>query len=321
LNTEKDEKTKCIGDVACRHALPFVSVIIATYEREELLCNTLEAIVAQTYPCFEIIVVDQTPAHLPSTQQCLDLLRESGKLSLFFLDEPSLPAARNFGIRKAYGHIILFVDDDVDPSPDLILAHASQYTSPEIIGVAGRRTFPTGSNIVEEESPVGALETNADHISNFSSTQQFPDVNWASGCNMSFRKSALIEAGGFDTRFGHSAVYEDVDICYRLRDHGHRIVFSPDAHLVHLIAPHGGCRNRMRSPQYYYGYFHNSLLFALKNLRRRDLPTVLVSRFLMSLALARQNSDLQFPFVFMRAATGAFWSYFRQSAAYSEVDK
>ena len=290
---------------------PFISIVLATYRREEMLCRTLEALIEQPYPHFEVIVVDQSHEHLPPTKEFLQKLADCGKIRLYTLSKPSLPGARNYGISKAKGEIILFVDDDVDPSPNLLTAHASQYTSPEIGGVAGRRTYPPDSQLYEDDSPIGTIKLNTDHISNFSSNLPLDSVDWASGCNMSFRKSALVEIGGFDVNFIGSAVYEDVDVCYRLRNQGHRIVFSPEAHLVPLVAPSGGCGNRTRNSTYYYSFFHNSLLFTLKNLPMWRWPVVFVSRFFMSLALTRQTGTLQSPLLFVRGMLRAFNLYLR----------
>ena len=45
--------------------LPLISVIIPTYNREQVLRETLAEVLQQTYPNFEVLVVDQTPTHEP----------------------------------------------------------------------------------------------------------------------------------------------------------------------------------------------------------------------------------------------------------------
>ena len=145
---------------------PSVSVVIASYKREQMLCQTLDRLLQQTYRDYEIIVVDQTLDHLPETQEYLDRLR-SDSLIRYYLQRPSLPEARNTGVRKARGDIVIFLDDDVIPDPDLIGHHARTYEEPAVGGVAGQRIIP---GLEEPLEPVGLIDGWGRHISNFSST-------------------------------------------------------------------------------------------------------------------------------------------------------
>ncbi|MCG8351943.1 MAG: glycosyltransferase, partial [Chloroflexales bacterium] len=255
--------------------------------------------------------VDQTSAHEPKTTIQLNALIQAGAIRYFHLDQPSLPNARNFGTQQARGELVLFVDDDIIPGPNLIAAHAAAYNAPDIGGVAGRRTFPVEPMPPEPSTPVGVIARNSTHVSNFSATAPQHAVEWASGCNMSFRRRLIAEAGGFDTMFGGSATYEDVDFCFRLRRYGYRIVFAPQAHLVHLQQVAGGCGSRRRSPRFYYFVNHNSLLFALRHLPWRDLPRVLAFRTMMGLVLARQYTAPHLALIIVPAAAAALRTHLR----------
>ena len=59
---------------------------------------------------------------------------------------------------------------------------------------------------------------------------------------MSFRKEAIIKAGGFDECFGGSTHLEETDLCMRIIKEGYKIVFDPQAELIHLKDTKGGCR-------------------------------------------------------------------------------
>ena len=80
---------------------------------------------------------------------------------------------------------------------------------------------------------------------------------------MSFRRSALEEIDGFDPSFEGNALWEESDVCFRLRRQGYQIRFEPRAALDHLIAPAGGCREKMLWDSGFS--YQNETLFHIKN--------------------------------------------------------
>ena len=74
--------------------IPFISVVIPTYGREAVLCNTIQNVLEQTYPAFELIIVDQTSSHEPATTDFLTSLAANPQVSLYTVAWASLPAAR-----------------------------------------------------------------------------------------------------------------------------------------------------------------------------------------------------------------------------------
>jgi glycosyltransferase involved in cell wall biosynthesis len=278
--------------------LPLISVIIPTYGREEPLRNTLEDLLKQDYPAFEILVVDQTPTHKPETQAYLEQLARDGKIHWFRLNWASLPGARNYGVRRASGDIILFIDDDIQMPVECLNAHARNYQHPEIGAVAGR-VFDRMK--MTEKGGGGEWESSQSKIPNpksqieqsLFSTYKIEDlppeamdagIGWyyidlvhtvkpqrvlsARGCNMSFRREIFTKHGLlFDERFRGSAVREESDFCLRLRRTGYQIWYDPEAYLVHLGEETGGCHDiSTRSLQYQLTFYHNHFLMALKNL-------------------------------------------------------
>src|SRR3712207_6336776 len=119
--------------------LPFISVIIPTYGREEVLRETIANVLQQDYPHYEVLIVDQTRNHEPETQKYLDQLASQAKIRLFHVVWASLPGARNYGVRRAQGDVVLFLDDDVQLPVGFLTAHAHNYANrPEVGAVAGR---------------------------------------------------------------------------------------------------------------------------------------------------------------------------------------
>ncbi len=255
------------ANLAC--AIPPVSVIVPTYRRERVLCDTLSYLLAQDYPDFEVVVVDQTPDHEPETRRFLEA--HSTHLRHHTLPEPSLPRARNVGAKMARGEVVLFVDDDIIPLDDhLIAAHAACYVNPLVGAVAGRVLEPILPN-----APDGVAHVNAFGriVSNFLGVTP-TEVETAKGANMSFRHRVLAEVGPFDDRYAGNSILEETDYCYRVRALGYDIRFEPGAAVHHLVAPTGGCReSRWLDAKYWL--FRNSALFYMKQKPRIGLPLFL----------------------------------------------
>jgi GT2 family glycosyltransferase len=216
------------------------SVIIATYNRQDVLCHTLPFLLTQQYRNLEIIVVDQTPS---TSARLSDLLRRSGSLvSYRRLSAPNLPAARNAGVMESNGDIVIFVDDDVVVGPNFVEQHMSAYVDQSVSGVTGLCLPPAVTQqIIEWE--LRTLEQRH-HAARPLSRGQLSNVSWLPGCHMSFRRAAIAEAGPFDEFFTGSALCEDVDMSCRLRTLGHKLIVDTRIELIHLAIAEGGCEVR-----------------------------------------------------------------------------
>src|SRR2546423_2016406 len=114
-----------------------VSVIIATYNRDETLRQTLVCLLNQDPAAREIIVVDQSQGHKEETRRFLGQLIDSKQITYIFQSEPNAQRARNRAIAEAHGEVLLFVDDDVVMDSQLVGAHWRNYEDPEIAAVGG----------------------------------------------------------------------------------------------------------------------------------------------------------------------------------------
>jgi GT2 family glycosyltransferase len=253
---------------------PVISVIIPTYGREAPLIKTIQDVLQQDYPAFEVLVVDQTPQHQPQVQAALEQWARTGKIRWFRLSWASLPGARNYGVRRAQGDIMLFLDDDVELPAGFLAAHAHNYARPEIGAVAGRvfdrmKLSNHAQDLVIEDLPPQAMDPGiAWYYINLVHTIKPQPVLSARGCNMSFRREIFDQYDlWFDERFQGSAVREETDFCLRLRQTGWIIWYDPTADLVHLGEETGGCHDiSTRSLRYQFTFYHNHFLMGLKNL-------------------------------------------------------
>jgi len=255
-----------------------VSIVLPTFEREELLCATLEDLLELDYPATEIIVVDQTPRHRPETQAYLDAILP--RIRYVRQTEPSVVMAANRATALARGEIALFVDDDIRvPAPELVAAHVRNYDDPTVGGVAGRvldaASPRSGTYDPRSADPVwGFFHSAWDH-------DQRGEVTSAPGANMSFRRALVLAVGGFDERVTGNAFRWENDFCLTLRRAGHRVVYDPVPTVYHFYGSPGGNENLHllgRAPAshgWYRDFFHNHTYVTLKHLPRRVLPRLL----------------------------------------------
>jgi hypothetical protein len=182
------------------------SVVVATRNRPEELARCLDALRRQrTARHYEIIVVDDGSAPLlaPEAIPPATLIRGRG-------NGPA--AARNAGIRRARGAIVLFTDDDAIPGPDWVeTACAFLERNPDHIGVGGRTVSPPFDYLYEH-----SVECDAPAF-------------WT--CNVAYRREALECLGGFFEGF-RAAHCEDLDLGYRALDLG-SVGFEPLMRVVH----------------------------------------------------------------------------------------
>ena len=229
-----------------------------------------------------------------SDEVCSELMEiaknHSTQIHYYKIFVKGLPHARNYGLRQALGEIVIFCDDDVIPDHNFIENHIQNYQEKEVGGVGGRiilseNQSPCNSNL---NKVIGKVRWwDAYLIDNFDATERVY-IDHVQGCNMSFRKEALIKAGGFDECFGGSAHLEETDLCLRIRKAGYKIVFDPKAELIHLKDTKGGCRAE-NYKQWFYWYGYNNMLFFLKNFSRSLLPVFIVSSFIRLLLSASKR--------------------------------
>jgi glycosyltransferase involved in cell wall biosynthesis len=114
---------------------PFVTILIPTYKRAHLLNYVLEGLIKQTYKNFEVLVVLKPSGD--GTEEIVNKWSINLKIRLIEQKHGYVLDALNLGLKDALGQIILFLDDDVIPFPNLVQNHVQSYSLPNIGGVAG----------------------------------------------------------------------------------------------------------------------------------------------------------------------------------------
>jgi len=215
---------------------PTISVLICAYtdERLELLVAGIEALRAQTVAPHEIVLVID---HAPELEASC---RERWPDAKVFpnREQQGLSGARNSGVAECSGEVVAFLDDDATPAPNWIERLGAAYADPDVLGAGGTvrpnwETQRPGWFPPEFDWVIGCTHSGM--------PQQRQAVRNLVGANMSFRRQALLDAGGFRHELGRigkiPAGCEETDLSIRVsqQNPGAEIVYDPEAAVDHFV--------------------------------------------------------------------------------------
>lgn len=216
------------------------SIVVCTYNRADSLRDTLRALQAlQAAPgrSWEVVVVDnnskdQTKAVVEDVQRGWPLLRYE------FEGAQGLSHARNHGIGRARGEVILFTDDDVLPEPDWLettLAGLHSHGADACGGWIGP-IWETPPPAWLTERFYGFLAVRTDRSDDFTMTA---DTQTPFGANMAFRRQVFERVGPFDTSRGRKGAVlasgEDGEMFERILAAGMKVVFLGGSRVHHKV--------------------------------------------------------------------------------------
>lgn len=198
---------------------PKVSVVVASYNAARTLPACLDSLERLRYPDYEVILVDDG-----STDTTPQIAQSHPGVRYLRQDNHGLSVARNTGIAAAKGEVVAFTDADCRADEDWLHYLVGDLLAHDFVGIGGHNFLPPDDSLIAAAvlvSPGGPThvmltDREAEHVP---------------GCNMAFYKWALDEIGGFDPVFRKAG--DDVDVCWRLQERGHRIGFSPAGFVWH----------------------------------------------------------------------------------------
>lgn len=206
-------------------APPFLSVIVPAYQGEQVLPRVLEAIRASDLPRaqWELIVVDDA-----STDATAQVAARYADRVLSLPGRPHGPGyARNRGVEASRGEWVVFIDADVVVHTDTLrLIAAVARGEPDVDAVFG--AYDDAPPAPQFISQYRNLLHRYTHQVGAGEAETF----WA-GCG-AVRKRAFVAAGGFDEARYPRPQIEDIELGYRLRDQGGRILLRPEIQGAHL---------------------------------------------------------------------------------------
>ena len=188
-----------------------LSIIIPTYNRNKILCDTIQQILDQNYNDFELIIVDQSTQHDEYTTTYLASLPE--KVKIIRSDNPNLPAARNLGIKESNGEIIVFIDDDMGIPKDTLSKICSTFDENKFISALTGKMIGVGN--------LAAYLFKKKLPKKFEKLDIIPVKHFLGGF-MCFKKNVVSLIGGFDEWIGEqkTSAGEDLEFSLRLQQNG-----------------------------------------------------------------------------------------------------
>jgi GT2 family glycosyltransferase len=221
-------------DVATAHdeAAVVVSIVVLNHNGRPWLERCLGAAVAELAPDCELIVVDNG-----SGDGSVDFVtRAFPAIRRVVLDQNlGFAAGNNVGAKAARGRYVAFLNNDAAPRPGWLAALRNALDRDDTLGLASSLiVFMHDPSIVDSAGDGltrwGGAFKHA-HGCTVGEASGAADVFGACGAAFLVRRDLFEQAGGFDPAF--FAVYEDVDLSYRLQLSGSRCRFVPEAVVHH----------------------------------------------------------------------------------------
>ncbi|MEP7199684.1 MAG: glycosyltransferase [Chloroflexota bacterium] len=204
--------------------MPFISVIVPTFNRVAALARCLDALRAQTLPRaqYELIVVDDG-----SMDGTSDWLGQQGDVCVVRTAHRGAAAARNAGARAALGDALAFTDDDCVAPSDWLCCMSDALNGYDVVG--GRIVNAARDNVFAATAQV-ILDALMDELN-----ANLRNGGMLTSNNIAYRRAAFETAGGFDERYTVGG--EERDLNYRLWRSGARLCFAPHVVVQHHASP------------------------------------------------------------------------------------
>ena len=214
------------------HRAIHLTVAIPTYGRDQVLAESIEALLKLEAEPWELLVIDQTPRHTPAVELLLRTWQSEGRLRWIRQSPASITAAMNRALLEAQASHVLFLDDDILPDAGLLMAHQQAAAHHPHTMIAGRVLQPWHRGAADPD----------DAAFGFNSTSPRPLQEFMGG-NVCIPRKQALALGGFDRNFVRVAYRFEAEFAHRWRKAGHGIYYEPAALIHHLKAERGGTRS------------------------------------------------------------------------------
>jgi len=198
---------------------PPVSVYVPAYNAEEFLARCIESLLTQTHRPAEILIVDD--GSRDSTREIATRYPQVTLLS--HTQNRGLGAARNTAFQAARYELVASLDADCVAEPTWLEQLVKSMEERPITGVGGRLVEGVRESLADRWRCAHMLQEWGD--------APLDDPLFLFGCNNLFRKTAVLEAGGYNEDMRTNG--EDADLTRRLKARGHWLVYNPSAVATH----------------------------------------------------------------------------------------
>jgi glycosyltransferase involved in cell wall biosynthesis len=234
-----------------------VSVVVCTYamERYDVFSETVESVLAQTYDPLEVVlVVDGNEAVFERVRE--DFCDADSVVCHNNDENRGISYSRTKGAELASGEVVAMIDDDAVAHEDWIENLVAVYEETDAVAVGGD-VRPDWQTEKPDFFPaefywlVGCVEPGF--------AEDGEEVRNTYGSNISFRRDAFLEAGGYDTHTGrrgdkHIQAHE-APVCIRIRDlTGKGVIYTDDAVVDHKLFDYRGDFGWLVARSFWQGY-------------------------------------------------------------------
>lgn len=210
-----------------------ISVIVLAWNGEKYLEPCLQALLAQVYSPFEILVVDNasTDGSVAVVEKFLPrvrLVRNAYNLGY--------SAGNNVGIDQVDGDIVILLNQDTVVQPGWLRAIAETFADSSISIVGCKSLYMDGRGFQHAGGIVRPGDAFTTHVGwgevDHGQYDQLTDPDYVTGAAFAIHRRVLDRIGKLDEEF-YPGFYEEIDYCYRARRAGFRVVYQPRAVLHH----------------------------------------------------------------------------------------
>ncbi len=265
---------------------PRVAVVILNWNGRNFLESFLPSVIASTYPGLEIIVADNA-----STDQSVEFLQSNYPLVSLIQND------KNYGFAEGYNRVIALLDFEyfillnsdvevssnwIEPVIDFMESDINiAVAQPKILSYSKRNNFEYAGAAGGYLDALGypfcrgrIFDTVEEDLEQYDDSSE---IFWASGAAFFIKRKYWLETGGFDPDF--FAHMEEIDLCWRLKNLGYKIVFCPKSKVFHV----GGGTLNAESPFKTFLNFRNNLVMLQKNLNSVNAFLIIFIRFWLDL--------------------------------------
>ena len=209
--------------------IPAISVIIPVHNEEDMIAKCLASLEDLHYlhDKLEIILINDG-----SKDDTGNIIKSQvKKLPYIYLETDGVgpSKARNIGIKKAHGELIAFTDADCTVDIEWLNELLKGFTTKDIAGVGGSQDIP--DDAIEFERKVHVFLSSMHFICDYIKTGDIVrPVDHIASCNAIYKRDVIEEVDGFDERLWPG---EDVDLDYKIRHRGYKIMHNPKAIVAH----------------------------------------------------------------------------------------
>jgi GT2 family glycosyltransferase len=212
---------------------PDVSIVVVTYQGAKWIGRALDALLENTEPRYEVIVVDNG-----STDSTTAILAQVENATLVFNERNyGFGIGNNQGAAHARARHLLFLNQDVFVHPGWLEPLLERIDSDEGIGAVGPMLLNLDGSLQCAGAGVsrsGATVCYGEGDDPRRSEYRFPRVvDYLAGACLLVRRRAFEEVRGFDPAYG-LAYFEDTDLCFALAAQGYRSLYEPSSVATHV---------------------------------------------------------------------------------------